>query len=146
MNIKRILCPVDFSEFNQAANEYASMLASATGAKIIYLHTYLPEPTYAPPALFDIEAEERRLMKKLEKTYMPTIKQIVASYAVEFGPAAERIIEFAQANEVDMIVIGTHGRTGLRRFIMGSVAEAVVRTAECPVLAIKTESKVLQKS
>jgi universal stress protein A len=146
MNIKRILCPVDFSEFNHAANEYASMLASSTGARIIYLHTYLPDVLYGNPELFDSKQKERHLLQKMEETYQPTVDGVEASYVVEFGTPADRIVDYATSYEIDMIVLGTHGRTGLRRVVMGSVAEAVVRSAECPVLAIKTEAKVLQEN
>jgi nucleotide-binding universal stress UspA family protein len=146
MIIKRILCPVDFSEFSHAANEYTSMLAKSTGARIIFLHTYLPEPLYGSPSLFDASQKERQILKKMEETYAPTIKEIIASYTVEFGTPADCIVHYANEYEIDMIVIGTHGRTGLQRVVMGSVAEAVVRKADCPVLAIKSQSKVLQES
>lgn len=122
------------------------MLAKSTGARIIYLHTYLPEVLYGSPALFDAEKEERQLLRKMEEEFQPTVKGVSASFAVEFGTPADRIIHYAKEYDVDLIVIGTHGRTGLKRIVMGSVAEAVVRRAECPVLAIKTETKVLEES
>ncbi len=146
MNIKRILCPVDFSEFNESANEYASMLANSTGAEIIYFHAYLPDVLYGNPELFDADGKEQKLLQEMEETYSPKFNTVEASYVVEFGTPADQIIEYAKATEIDMIVLGTHGRTGLRRVVMGSVAEAVVRSADCPVLAIKTASKVLQES
>ncbi len=146
MNLKRILCPIDFSPDNKAANEYASMLADSTGAKIIYLHTFLPDVTYGSPALFDSKKEEKRLLAKLEEEFKPALKNIVGSYVVEFGTPADRITHFANENKIDLIVMGTHGRTGLRRVIMGSVAEAVIRRAECPVLAIKSDMHVLQNN
>lgn len=144
MNMKRILCPVDFSEFNEAANEYASMLASSTGAEIIYLHSCLPDVLFGNTELFDAKQKRRHLLNEMKDTYAPTVDGIEASYVVEFGTPSEQIVSYADAHEIDMIVLGTHGRTGLRRVVMGSVAEAIVRQAECPVLAIKTESKVLQ--
>ncbi len=146
MNIKRILCPVDFSEFNQPANEYASMLAKPTGARIIYFHTFLPDVLYGNPDLFDKKRAQKQLLGQMEETYSPTISGVEASYVVEFGTPADQIVNYAKEYEVDMIVLGTHGRTGLKRIVMGSVAEAVVRRAECPVLAIKTGSKILQES
>ena len=144
MNIKRILVPVDFSEYNSTANEYASMLAKSTDARIVYFHAFLPDVIYGNPGLFDSAAEERRLLKQMEETFKPTVKEVVASYVVEFGTPADRIVDFANENEIDLIVMGTHGRTGLKRVVMGSVAESVVRRAECPVLAIKADAKVLQ--
>ena len=143
MNIKRILCPIDFSDFNQAANEYASLLAQSSGAKIIYLHCSLPEVPYASHPYIDVDQEEARDRKRLEEI-TPTVEGVEAEYAIEFGSPAEKIVDFANENDVDLVVMGTHGRTGLRRVFMGSVAEGVVRKAECPVLAVKSNSNVPQ--
>lgn len=142
MNIKRILCPIDFSEFNQPANEYASMLARSTGARIIYLHAYIADPHATPPEFFEAEKTEAQLRKKLEEFVTPVGGGVASSYIVDYGLAAERIVNYANNYDVDLIVIGTHGRTGLSRIFMGSVAEAVVRNADCPVLAIKADIKV----
>ena len=146
MNIKRILCPVDFSEFNRPANEYASMLAKSTGARMIYLHIYLPEIAFSNPEFFDAESEEKRLLAKLEEEFSPCVPGIDASYVVEFGTPTEGIVNYANNNEIDLVVLGTHGRTGLLRVVMGSVAEAVVRKTDCPVLAIKADNQVLQNA
>lgn len=140
MNLNRILCPIDFSEYNHSANAYASTLASTTGARIIYLHAFLPDHFENPPAHFDAEKTEKQLTQKMEEFIKPDAEEIACSYVVENGLPAERIVAYANSNNVDLIVIGTHGRTGLRRLLMGSVAEAVVRRAECPVLAIKAEA------
>lgn len=144
MLINRILCPIDFSKYNQVANDYASALAQSTGASITYLHTYLPDPVYGDASLFDAEEHENRFRQKLEDEFQPTCDGVEATYAVVFGTPADRILRFAEENEIDMIVIGTHGRTGLKRLIMGSVAESIVRRATCPVLAIKTPAQVTQ--
>ena len=66
MNIKRILCPIDFSKFNLGANEYASMLARSAGARIIYLHAFLPNPYRTPPAQFDALVKEKELVREME--------------------------------------------------------------------------------
>ncbi len=144
MHINKILCPIDFSDFNQAANEYASILAESTGAAIIYLHVSLPlATTYGSYGYIDIDQEAVRDQKRIEKI-KPTIEGVGCSYEIRFGSPAVMIIDFAEENNVDMILMGTHGRTGLRRAVMGSVAEAVVRKAKCPVLAIKSGTKVPQ--
>ena len=142
MNIQRILCPVDFSEYNLAANQYASSLAKSTGARIIYLHAYVADPYETPPIYFDSVKTEKELVDKLENFIEPDCPDVQGSYVVEYGLATDRIIKYANENEVDLIVMGTHGRTGLRRVLLGSVVEAVIRQAECPVLAIKSETKV----
>ena len=146
MNIKRLLCPIDFSEFNRSANEYASMLAKSTGAKIVYFHAYLPDVYETPPAYFDAEKETSRLLKKLKEFIQPAHEDIDAQYVVEPGTATSAIVQYAAENNVDLIVMSTHGRTGFSRLIMGSVAEAVVRKADCPVLALKAAAEVLQQN
>ncbi len=145
MKLKNILCPIDFSEFNYAANEYASVLAKSTGAKITYLFSDMPDVPFATYAHLDLEQEESKILKRLREI-KPTVEGIEAVYVAEFGPPADRIVEFAAQHSIDLIVMGTHGRTGVKRILMGSVAEAVVRRAACPVLAIKAESKILQRS
>lgn len=137
MNIKKILCPIDFSDFNESANAYASVLAKSTGAEIVYLHVSLPDVPFGSYAYVDPEQEEKQVLKQLE-TIRPTVDGIRASHVVECGPPKDRIVEYANENEIDLIVMGTHGRSGLGRLLMGSVAEAVVRKAECPVLALKS--------
>jgi nucleotide-binding universal stress UspA family protein len=87
-------------------------------------------------------ADERKRLEEIK----PTVEGVQASYEVEFGSPASMIVEFAQEHNVDLIVMGTHGRTGWRRIAMGSVAESVVRNVDCPVLAIKSETKVPQTS
>ena len=146
MKIKRILCPVDFSESNASVNQYASMLAQSTNASITYFHAFLPDTAYGAPEYFDSELEEKRLLKELEEKFTPTIKGIESSHVVEFGSPSDQIVIYAKENDIDMIVLGTHGRTGLLRVLMGSVAESVVRHAECPVLAIKPNSVVTQEA
>jgi universal stress protein A len=141
MKIKKILCPVDFSDFNQAANVYASVLAHANEAEIIYLHILQPDVPYGSYVYINLEKESERERKQLEEI-KPTIATVKASYVIEPGSPTTRIVEYAEENDVDMIVMGTHGRTGLGRVLMGSIAEAVVRKAECPVLALKPNTKV----
>lgn len=136
MQINTILCPVDFSERNQEANEYASVLASSTGAEIVYLHITTPEAPYGDYGNVDPSAMMAEDLKRLQ-SYQPTVAEVKARWEVDFGPTAKRIVEFANDHSVSLIVIGTHGRTGLQRVLMGSVAESVIRQAKCPVLAIK---------
>ena len=140
MNVKRILCPIDFSEYNEAANSYASMLAKSTGAEIVYLHISLPDVPFGSYAYINPEQEKKRDLQQL-KAISPDLDGVNASYFVESGPPDDRIVEFSKENNIDLIVMGTHGRTGLSRVVMGSVAEAVVRKAECPVLALKSTPK-----
>jgi universal stress protein A len=136
MQIKRILCPIDFSVFNQDANSYASLLANATGAKIIYLHcvtTGLPYVGFCDLDVDNDESEEAKLLKEVR----PMSDNIKCSYIICRGQPADAILDYSKNQSIDLIVMGTHGRTGMRRVLLGSVADAVVRRASCPVLALK---------
>ena len=143
MQLNKILCPIDFSKFSNAANDYASLLAESSGAEIIYLHVSLPDVTVSSYAYVDLQQESSNELQRLEEI-KPTVSGVKASYEIEFGTPTTSIVKFANEHEVDLIVMGTHGRTGWRRVTMGSVAEAVVRSASCPVLAIKSETQVPQ--
>lgn len=137
MNIKRILCPIDFSEHNQFANELASELAASSNASIVYLT--VPEQDSDSDYALAMNRIADEAMEKLE-AYRPTKPGVDFSHEVKISSlTAQTIVEFAEASEIDMIVLATHGRTGLRRIVMGSVAAAVVRKASCPVLTIKPD-------
>ena len=141
MNVKKILCPVDFSSRSDAALAYASSLASEAGAflHIVYVDegspTYVPgysEYGYIPEPPIDWEREQReRLARVRPTTDVPYDTRFL------FGNPGKEILRFAQREQVDLIVLGSHGRTGLSRLLMGSVAEAVMRRAQCPVLTVK---------
>lgn len=141
MNIKKILCPYDFSVFSEAANQFASVMAQANDAQIVYLHVAQPEIPFASYEYVNVERDEKEVLEQLEKIE-PTLNGIPVEYAVRFGLPSDQIVEYANEHDVDLIVLGTHGRTGLKRALMGSVAEAVVRQADCLVLAVKADSKV----
>lgn len=137
MNAKRILCPVDFSDFSDAAIGYASQLAQESNAKLYFVHvdeSQIPYDAgyagYVPPT--DPEA----LREKLGEV-TPTVDGLHYEHFLLTGRAADCIIAFAEEHDVDLIVISTHGRTGVMRLLMGSIAEAIVRGAKCPVLTVK---------
>jgi universal stress protein A len=140
--ITRILVPSDFSESSDAAIEYARMLAHRFGATVHLLHV-LHEPLLAeglaaeafinePPAIRAGLVEEA-------KAHLNERASGTASADVVFGQAAPAIVECAARLEVDLIVMGSRGRTGLAHLLLGSVAEAVARTALCPVLTVRTQ-------
>lgn len=139
MNAKRILCPIDFSDFSEAALQYASSLAQEANAMLYLVHVDDSQVPYdagyaayvAPPV--NPEALMERLVAK-----KPSREGVRFEHHLLFGHPADAVVEFARQHEVDLIVMGTHGRTGLSRILMGSIAEAIVRRAECPVLTVKT--------
>ena len=144
MEIHHILAPTDFSEYAQQAVTAAIELAQTFGAKLTVLHVVEP-PSY----LVDSHAFAHQaplLLKALEEQAQQELDQLLSSIPgaqleitrrVLVGVPYQRIAERASAEQVDLIVMATHGRTGLRHLVLGSVAERVVRMAPCPVLTIR---------
>jgi universal stress protein A len=131
----RILCPVDFSEDSDTAMNYAQKLAASSGAELIALHAFDVPESYDEHG--QTHPADRELVTKLHsiKAVSPGVK---LSHALHAGPAGDVICWFAEDRKCDLIVMGTHGRTGLKHFFLGSVAEHVVRNARCPVLVLRT--------
>lgn len=145
--IGRILCPLDFSPPSDRAVAYAIDLAQQLHAKIDFLHTWelpayaLPEGmmVFGPEVVASIEIE---VMKKIDERVAawPT-KGLEITKHVEEGSASLHIVRAATHLGADLIIMGTHGRTGVAHLVMGSVAERVVRTSHVPVLTVPPERK-----
>jgi nucleotide-binding universal stress UspA family protein len=128
--IQKILHPTDFSESSGYAFQLACSLARDRGARLIVLHV-MPVPLVQEKRLYREEmAEELNRLAARDG-------QIRVEHRLEEGDPATQILRVAQETGCDLIVLGSHGRTGLDRLLMGSVAEQVVRRASCPVLTVK---------
>jgi nucleotide-binding universal stress UspA family protein len=144
IKLERILCPVDFSEFSVAAYVYASSLAQQYGARLFVQHVV--EIWRHPSASFSMAVDPydqfvRRLLAKGEEELRVFVKnhaqnEIHPECVIHDGLAADRILSFAGDKTMDLVVMGTHGRRGFDRLMLGSVTERVLRTAHCPVLAV----------
>jgi len=141
--IKRILCPVDFSEAAQFALTPAVSLATEFGAELVLLHVLdYPYPNVGPVVQgFDIEdyygAMEEKAVEQLESLVGEDVKKFASVRAlVRRGSAFREIVRLAEEEMPDLIVLPTHARTGLDRVLWGSVAEKVVRMAPCPVMTV----------
>lgn len=142
MNTKNILFATDFSESSEAAQRYASLLAAESGAMLHIVHVADDSPAYIAgytgfgyvPELPDQVAQENE--KRLAQI-KPTSNGVRHQHHYLTGVAEQEILAFAEKENIDLIVIGSHGRTGLSRLLLGSVAEAVARRAKCPVLTVK---------
>lgn len=145
MTVKQILVPVDFSEYSARALESAKTLASLFGASL-HLLTVVPDPFvlpnpgpwyvapangYAEGLRQDAESHVRGLLTQAEEATFH------AQSAVVFGDPCREILDYAHRMQIDLIVMGTHGRGGVAHALIGSVAERVVRTAPCPVLIVR---------
>ncbi len=138
MKADKILFPTDFSESSDAALRYATVLARDTGAELIIVYVHEPAAAYAAgDMVVDVGLiDEDRLNEQLAAV-APTDPGVPHRRQLLHGDPVGEIVRLSDEEKVDMIVMGTHGRTGLTRLLMGSVAEAVVRRANCPVLTVK---------
>jgi universal stress protein A len=141
--IHTILCPVDFSDASRKAVQYAREFASNMGAAVYLLNVVEPRPMAVDITLNYVPLEE-----DLEKAAAEDLKVILQEFlhsglkaecAVEFGNPPDVILDKAAELDVNLLIMGSHGKKGLSRLIMGSVAETVVRKAHCPVLIVKAE-------
>ncbi len=139
----KICCAVDLSEPSRLALEQAAALAKDLGAELLLLHVY-ESPTatatgmlVSPPEFF--AAAEREVQRKLDAWRQEAERLAGRSVTVSVVPggAAAEIIRFAAEQHVDAIVVATHGRTGIRRLLLGSVAQRVVAEAACPVVVVR---------
>jgi universal stress protein A len=139
LSLNTILCATDFSTSSEYAFRLAASLAEDHKARLVILH--VAEAPHASlykgvPVSRQLDEQEREQQEKLDALQPP------AGVAVErrmvLGDPGEEILKIANELKADLIVMGTHGRTGLRRMVTGSVAERVLRHAPCPVLAVKT--------
>lgn len=138
MKANKILVPVDFSESSDAALKWATVLARDTGASLLIVHVEtVPLTTGGGEYIYSIpEPPTQELLERLNKL-VPSDPNVSVVHRLLAGDPADAILRTAKSEGVDMIVMGTHGRRGITRLLMGSVAEAVVRKAECPVLTLK---------
>ncbi len=136
--IKTILYPTDFSENAAPAFHLACALARDHGANVLVLHV-CPPPLARDAVVMGRQADgcHEELWQRLRRFQAPGLTACVRHRLVEGEPVAE-ILRAARAWNCDLIVMGTHGRTGLPRLLLGSVAERVLRQAPCPVLTVKT--------
>jgi nucleotide-binding universal stress UspA family protein len=141
--IQTVLYPTDFSEHSDYAFQLACSLARDYGACLFVLHVLerpllaytgvMTAPPSPPPS-----AEERQAVQEKLHRIGPADPTIRVEHLLEEGDPAMAILQVAQERQCDLIVLGTHGRGGLGRLLMGSVAEQVVRKASCPVLTART--------
>ncbi len=138
---KRILAPTDFSEPSYEALDLAVELAQHFGAELHLLHAVpplhvVPVPVNVEVPLYEMEMREaaERSMQDLIEQRIP--KELTVFSSVVWGDPADEIIAYQKENQVDLIVIATHGRGGWKRFVFGSVTEKVVRHPTCPVLTV----------
>lgn len=148
IDLNRILVPIDFSEYSRKALQYAIPFARQFNASIDLI--YVVEPTVYPadfsfgqvgfPAIED-ELRKRAAEELDELLRYEFSKRVPAKRAIRTGKAFYEIIQYAREEKMDLIIIATHGHSGIEHALFGSTAEKVVRKAPCPVLVVRNDER-----
>jgi universal stress protein A len=145
INLKRILVPIDFSEYSKRALKYAIPFAEHFGASIDLL--YVVEPTIYPADFSFGQAGFPNLEEELRSSGSHELDSLIqkeiagripARKVIKTGKPFYEIIQYAREAKMDLIIIATHGHSGMEQILFGSTAEKVVRKAPCPVLVVRT--------
>jgi universal stress protein A len=135
-----ILVPIDFTPSSSAALEAAATLVRSSGGRLLIVHV-LEHQGLSENLVYSIihpHLATEELTEQL-RAVLPSGKSVPYEHRLLRGDPVDGILGIAESEHVDLIVLGTHGRRGIDRVLMGSIAEAVVRRAKCPVLAVKTD-------
>ena len=141
MTVETVLVPTDFSATSDAALLYATKMALTLGARLYLMH--VPGKTGEhfeasfPVGQFETAAS-KRLLSFLTKDELERLRP---EYVLRVGTPAEEVVRYADVCDADLIIMGTHGRSGIAHAVMGSVAEQVVRSAPCPVLLVRAPKR-----
>ena len=140
--LKKILVPIDFSACSRKALQYALPLARQFGAELVLLHVvpptyYSTDLSYTAPVFPEDEVRDFTAQKLAALTAAQIGDQVPGRSVVRIGQPVHEIVETARELKIDLIIVSTHGNTGLKHLLLGSVAENVVRHAPCPVLVVR---------
>jgi len=147
MQVRRILCPLDFSDTGRIAVDHAAALAKTFGAEIVLLH--IVEPVLYPvayglavTAAVDLEQEAVRAAEAALATVAAEVEAlgVLVVQRVDTGTPSHRVCDLAVELKADLVVMATHGLTGVRHLVIGSTTERVVRHCDVPVLTVKAKS------
>lgn len=148
LSIQRILFPTDFSNASQNARDHACAIAGLLGSELHVLHVIqypydppgalgswcMPETNRIPESVPEVE---QQLTSQMENSL---VRDSLIVKAIRLGEPCQEILKYAADNDIQLIVLGTHGRTGMSRLLIGSVAELVIQRSICPVLSVHSES------
>ena len=145
MNLKKVLCPVDFSPCSNIAFHHAAELARSSNAKLVIAHVSPPPPTYVSGysgfgAMVPYQPEPDPRLEQLDVADTSIDLERVHLIGIE----GEAIVKFAEETGCDLIVLGTHGYGGFTRILLGSVADYVLRHAKCTVFVVKDKKRERQ--
>ncbi|MBI3047639.1 MAG: universal stress protein [Acidobacteria bacterium] len=141
LQIAQVLCPVDFSDFSRRSLDHASALARWYGARLTLLHVFVNRPAVDLPPTPMTDGERQRLTSDLRRLAAHVPFEVPLDLRVtEAGDIHREILIQAEMVSADLIVLGTHGRSGFERLVLGSVAERVVRKAPCPTMVVPRQA------
>lgn len=154
IEIKRILCPTDFSPASLSALSYAAEIARLFNAQIFVIYVVPPLPPaagelrlYTEPAMEYMAAFRTDADKQIDQILREQIpKEVKASKVLREGNAASEILQAVENLQIDLVTIATHGRTGWQHLVFGSVAEKVIRMCKVPVLTVREKVMESEKS
>ncbi len=141
--MKKVLVAIDFSTGSLQALAQALQIAEKFKARLLLLHV-VHDPAEAP-GFYAAKKAGKKVLRNMEQTAQQMMDEFVAAHLCKYksfdtavvpGLPAEQIVRLGKKEKADLIVMGTHGRSGLKRLILGSVADRVIRTASCPVLTV----------
>jgi nucleotide-binding universal stress UspA family protein len=146
----KILCPVDFSEFTDQILDYAVTIAKRFDSELHLIHVipnlnyFTPYESFLTPE--NLVAIERNIKGEVEKDFDKITKKIDLPFKriIKTGVTFVEIIDYIKEHGVDLVVMGTHGRSGIEHILIGSVAEKVVRKSPCPVLTVRPKDKAFK--
>ena len=139
VTFERILVPTDFSDISQRALEYAKVIAKTGNSELLLVHVNPPVDFITSPeaAWIDVSEVQSLQEEQLEQNGAALRSEGFRAHAISLtGPLYEELLSAVKQHKVDLIVLGTHGKKGLERLMLGSDAEAVLRHAGCPVLSV----------
>ncbi|RLA04717.1 MAG: universal stress protein [Gammaproteobacteria bacterium] len=141
LSAKHVLAPLDFSDPSMKSLDAAVELAKSYEGKVLIAYVAEPAP-FSPELVVSADGYEKKVTEKAQKRLEEICQKHIAdgvetSYQICFGNPYDEIIDLANSKQVDLIVMATHGHSGLRHLLIGSTTEKVVRAATCPVLTMK---------
>ena len=147
---KKILCPVDFSEFTDEILAYAVSIAKRFDSELHLIHVipnlnyFTPYESFLTPE--NLVAIERNIEGEVGKDFDKITKKLDLPFKriVKTGVTFVEIIDYIKDQDIDLVVMGTHGRSGIEHILIGSVAEKVVRKSPCPVLTVRPKDKTFK--
>jgi nucleotide-binding universal stress UspA family protein len=137
IRITHVLCPVDFSEISQHALDHAAAIARWYEARLTLLYVFANLPTMDLPPLVLQDADRERLLSDLRRMAAAVPRDVPVEFRIqEAGYVHEEVLAQLGATHADLLVLGTHGRSGFQRLFLGSVTEKVIRKTTCPTLVV----------